>query len=161
MQFGCVSKKVTLRPIDLMEDERIKWGCSFIGCPSYIELMEYRLKQQKLQNEEKYLPKTFLKVLERDDPGMILRCISLIPEPLRKKPILVLAGKEDKLVPWTACETFIAKLGEENPNLNVIRYDGVGHEVNHPGMLGDFRAWALQFILISADINAKLSSVKI
>jgi Dienelactone hydrolase family len=144
-----------------MEDERIKWACSFIGCPSYIELMEYRLKQQKLPNDEKYLPKTFLTVLERDDPGMILRRTNAIPEPLRKKPILVLAGKEDKLVPWVACEPFIAKLEKENSDLKVIRYDGVGHEVNHPAMLADFKSWTLQFITTSGNIDTKLSSVKI
>ena len=145
----------------LMEDERIKWGCSFIGCPSYIELMEYRLKQQNLPNEEKYLPKTFLDVLERDDPGMILRRTTVIPDALRKKSVLVLAGKDDKLVPWVACETFIAKLEEENPHLKVIRYDGVGHEVNHPAMLADFKSWTMQFIPTPGGIDAKLSSVKI
>ena len=109
--------------------------------------MEYRLKQQKLQpNEEKYLPKTFLKILERDDPGMILRQTGTIPEPLRQKPVLVLAGKKDKLVPWSACETFITKLGKENEHLKVIQYDGVGHEVNHPGMVADFKSWTLQFL---------------
>jgi hypothetical protein len=144
-----------------MEDERIKWACSFIGCPSYIELMEYRLKQQNLPNVEKYLPKTFLKVLERDDPGMILRRTGAIPEPLRKKPVLVLAGKEDRLVPWAACETFIAKLEKVNPDLKVIRYDGVGHEVNHPSMLAEFKSWILHFIPTSRDIDAKLSPVRI
>ena len=125
--------------------------------------MEYRLKQQKLpENEETYLPKNFLKVLERDDPGMILRQTGSIPEPLRRKPVLMLAGKKDKLVPWSACETFITKLGQENGHLKVIHYDGVGHEVNHPGMIADFKSWILQFLGQNSSIvlEPKSSAVK-
>jgi hypothetical protein len=126
--------------------------------------MEYRLKRQNLANEEKYLPKTFLKVLERDDPGMILRQTGTIPELLKGKPILVLAGKKDRVVPWSACETFITRLCEENRDLKVIRYDNVGHEVNHPGMLADFKSWTLRFLLpksTQTTPESKLSSVKI
>lgn len=125
--------------------------------------MEYRLNQQNLPKEERYLPQTFLKVLERDDPGMILRQTGTIPESLRRKSILVLAGKKDKLVPWTACETVMKKLGEENAQLGVIRYDGVGHEVNHPGMMADFKSWALQFLSTAppTTIESRPGSVKI
>lgn len=52
------------------------------------------------------------------------------------------------------------QLGKENPDLKVIQYDGVGHEVKPP-MLTDFKKWALQFIPTSRGIDAKLSSVKI
>jgi len=126
--------------------------------------MEYRLKQQKLaENQEKYLPKTFLKVLERDDPGMILRQTGTIPEPLRRKPVLMLTGKNDKVVPWSACETFITKLGQENGHLKVIHYEGVGHEVNHPGMVADFKSWILQLLgeNSSTALEPKSSAVKI
>src|SRR5579859_770917 len=90
--------------------------------------MEYRLQTSKLPLKPPYLPALFLRVLDRDDPGMILRKTGKIPDTLKGKEILVLSGKEDQLVPWSASNTFIQHLEKDCPGLHVQVYGGMGHE---------------------------------
>jgi Prolyl oligopeptidase family len=146
MLSGFVSRRVTTTTTcTLTVDERINWGCSTIGCPSYIELIEYRLRRSKLPVEPPYLPRSFLRILQRDDPGTILRMKNEIHPSLQRKHILVLAGKEDTLVPWTACTKVISQLQQQSKNVKVKQYEGVGHSY-HPEMMKDFYNWLLQFI---------------
>lgn len=142
----CLTQGTTTGTCTLTIDERINWGCSIIGCPSYIELMEYRLRRSRLPVEPPYLPRSFLHILERDDPGTILRMKNEIPSSLKWKHILVLAGEEDNLVPWTTCTKFISRLQQESENIQVKQYAGVGHIPYHPEMMKDFYTWFLQFI---------------
>jgi predicted esterase len=107
--------------------------------------MEYRLKQSGLPIAPPHLPPSFLRVLERDDPGTIFRKTKEIPASLKRKHILVLSGKEDVLVPWTASETFITALQQQSQSLQVKVYRGVGHEFA-PIMVKDFRSWLLNFL---------------
>lgn len=154
MLYGFVFRKVyplqflyAVNFAALTEDDRINWGCSIIGCPSYIELMEYRLQQSGLPVKPPFLPQSFLQVLERDDPGMILRLTKQIPESLKRKQILVLAGQKDILVPWTACANFISALQAQSPqNIEVKNYEGVGHIAYHPEMMKDFYNWFIKFL---------------
>jgi len=144
--FGSVLKRViSVVRKGSQEDDRINWGCSVIGCPSYIELMEYRLKQSGLPVDPPHLPPSFLRVLERDDPGTIFRQTKEIPASLKRKNILVLSGKEDVLVPWTASNTFITALQEQSQSIEVKVYPGVGHEFV-PIMAKDFHVWLLKFL---------------
>ena len=147
MLLGFVFHKVLLSNcIFLTDDDRISWGCSIIGCPSYIELMEYRLRQCGLPIQRPYLPHSFLQILERDDPGTILRWKNEIPVSLKQKQILVLAGQDDKLVPWTACSNFISALQQQSQTIQVRQYEGVGHIPYHPKMMRDFYNWFIKFL---------------
>jgi Dienelactone hydrolase family len=128
-----------------MADDRINWGCPIIGCPSYIELMEYRLKQQYLPNEPPHLPKSFIKVLHKEDPGSIYRATGQISDHLKKKHILVLSGGDDPLVPWSASKTFISELQPKAKDLKVNVYEGIAHEYTSK-MIQDFYTWMLQFL---------------
>ena len=132
--------------LPLTTDERINWGCSIIGCPSYIELMEYRLRKSRLPVEPPYLPRSFLRILERDDPGTILRMTNKIQPSLKRKQILILAGREDTLVPWTVCTKFISQLEQQSESIQIKQYKGVGHVAYHPEMMRDFYKWFLRFI---------------
>ena len=107
--------------------------------------MEYRLKQSGLPVEPPHLPRSFLRVLERDDPGTIFRQAKEIPTLLKRKNILVLSGKEDILVPWTASNTFITALQQQSQSLEVKVYPGLGHEFA-PIMAKDFHIWLLKFL---------------
>jgi len=107
--------------------------------------MEYRLKKSGLPVEPPYLPPSFLRILERDDPGTIFRQTKEIPASLKRKNILVLSGKEDALVPWTASNTFITALQEQSQSIEVKVYPDVGHEFA-PIMVKDFHTWLLKFI---------------
>jgi len=143
----CLTQGTTAGTCTLLTvDERINWGCSIIGCPSYLELMEYRLRRSRLPDESPYLPRSFLRILERDDPGTILRMKNEIHSSLQRKNILVLAGEEDTLVPWTACTRFISQLQQQSKNIQVKQYEGVGHVPYHPGMMKYFYDWFIQFI---------------
>ena len=152
-------------------DERIKWGCAIIGCPSYIELMEHRLLQSKkvLRNtpssatnynisrrvvgqvrlqqlvQPPHLPTSFIKVLERNDPGTQLLLTGNLPSPLKEKSILVLSGKADRVVPWRASAEFISLLQQQCHKLDVRVYDDVGHEYT-PEMKEYFCHWVSQFL---------------
>ena len=107
--------------------------------------MEYRLKQSGLPVAPPHLPPSFLQVLERDDPGTIFRQTKEIPTSLKRKHILVLSGKDDILVPWTASETFITAFQQHSQSLQVKVYPGIGHEFP-PIMVKDFETWALNFL---------------
>jgi predicted esterase len=107
--------------------------------------MEYRLKSSGFPMEPPYLPQSFLRILERNDPGTILRLTQEIPDPLKRKKILVLAGKEDTLVPWIASTHFISVLQQQSKNIQVKQYDGVGHAYP-PEMMQDFYNWFIKFI---------------
>jgi predicted esterase len=107
--------------------------------------MEYRLKRFGLPIEPPHLPQSFLRILERDDPGSVLRLTKEIPESLKRKDILVLSGKVDPLVPWSASDDFISLLEQQSENIEVKVYEGVAHEYT-PEMGKDFSQWFLKFI---------------
>jgi hypothetical protein len=139
---------ITVRHLTKYTDDRVKWGCSAIGCPSYIDLMEYRLGQSGLPSRAgpPYLPASFKRVLKVQDPGTILRVEKKIPLPLKEKHILVLSGSADQLVPWKASKKFITALQAESTNIRVCLYDGVGHEFTSE-MGKEFYTWLHQFIM--------------
>jgi Prolyl oligopeptidase family len=141
----CLSQGTPFKLHILTGDDRITWGCSIIGCPSYIELIEYRLRQSGLPVQQPYLPQSFLRILEREDPGTILQSKNEIPISLKQKQILVLAGQEDRLVPWTACTNFVSALQQQSQKIQVRQYEGVGHTY-HPEMMRDFYNWFIKFL---------------
>ena len=107
----------------LITDDRIKWGCDFIGCPSLITHMENRLKESGLPASPPWLPRSLLRVLERDDPGAILRRTGRVPPSLKTKRILVLHGTEDPMVPWSISSELISHLQQQCEGLQIKLYD--------------------------------------
>lgn len=64
------------------------------------------------------------------------------------KPILVLSGRDDKLVPLEASEYVIKKFQEilgEGGSMTVSVHDGVGHEFTE-GMKEEFKNWLLHLL---------------
>jgi Prolyl oligopeptidase family len=130
----------------LTADERIKWGCDFIGCPSMVNHFENRLTESKLPIGPPWLPRSLARVLERDDPGMILRSTGEVPPTLKTKSMLVLHGTDDPIVPWKVSADFISHLVQQSDLVQVKLYAGVGHETT-PEMIDDFYNWLLERIL--------------
>jgi hypothetical protein len=130
----------------LTADERIKWGCDFIGCPSMVNHFENRLTESKLSIGPPWLPRSLVRVLERDDPGMILRSTREVPPALKTKSILVLHGTDDPIVPWKVSADFMSHLVQQSDLVQVKLYAGVGHETT-PEMIDDFYNWLLERIL--------------
>ena len=80
--------------------------------------------------EAPYFPRSFLEFVKRNDPAASPHTAEDEENPFRGKKILVLCGKEDKLVPWAASEKFVGELdvGEAQGGLKeVIVEEGVGH----------------------------------
>jgi predicted esterase len=108
--------------------------------------MEYRLKISDSKVTPSKLPQSFIRVLDRNDPGSILRVTKDTPPSLRRKYILVLSGKEDSVVPWSVCAKFITHLQSSMTTaLTVKLYDGIGHTFTAT-MAHDFKQWFIQFI---------------
>lgn len=144
MDLPC--KRFIISRMRLTTDERIKWGCDFIGCPSMIDHLENRLTESKLPMGPPWLPRSLVRVLERDDPGMILRSTGEVPPALKTKPILVLHGTDDLVVPWKVSIDFISYLVQQSDLIRVKLYEGVGHEMT-PEMIDDFYDWLLERII--------------
>ena len=99
------------------------------GCPDYLALMSSRAAESSVPTEPPYFPKSFLEYLKLHDPANVPYTASDASNPYRGKKILVLSGKEDPIVPWTASEGFVEKLnvGEEGGIKEVFVEPGIGH----------------------------------
>ena len=107
------------------------------GCPDYLALIEPRAKQSEVPIAPPYFPHSFLAHVRRHDPSAAPHTAAEAENPFRGKQILVLCGKEDKLVPWAASEVFVGELdvGENEGGVKeVIIEEGVGHTCS-PGMV--------------------------
>jgi len=139
-------KRFAILRMRLTADERIKWGCDFTGCPSIIDDLENRLTESNLPRGPPWLPRSLVRVLERDDPGMILRSTGEFPTALKTKPILVLHGTDDPVVPWEVATNFISHLAQQSNLVQVKLYKGVGHRMTAE-MIDDFYDWLLEQII--------------
>ncbi|KZW02918.1 hypothetical protein EXIGLDRAFT_586244, partial [Exidia glandulosa HHB12029] len=112
----------------LREDPRITIGIPIVGCPTYEPLMKWRMKQTfgTPDLEAPRYPDTFREYVSK---GVAVPYTALdASNPFYGKKILVLSGKDDQLVHWSASETFIDAL-EVGPQgvKRVIVEEGVGH----------------------------------
>ncbi len=64
--------------------------------------MSGRAEESSVPIEPPYFPKSFLEYLKRHDPANVPYTASDTTNPFRGKKILVLSGKEDMIIPWTA-----------------------------------------------------------
>jgi len=109
----------------LLVEPRLGVGIPIIGCPDYLALMGSRARASGLQFGPPILPDSLLEVIKRESPA----CVPATGRnPFFGKKILVLAGGEDKLVPWEFSESFVERIevGEEGVK-RVFVYPDVGH----------------------------------
>lgn len=99
------------------------------GCPDYLALMSERAVLNGIPFGPPYIPQTFLCIISQQDAAAAPYSISDSFNPFYGKNILVLAGAEDKLVPWSASKAFVDDLtvGPDGAK-EVILEPGVGHE---------------------------------
>ncbi|KAF9456346.1 Alpha/Beta hydrolase protein [Collybia nuda] len=115
--------------ISLKQDMRIKTGISIIGCPDYIKLLKYRAQEAGVPTLPPYIPSSFRAFVERVDPVAAPYSSSSEENPFLDKRILVLSGRDDKLVPWSASEAFVEGLYVGEKGVKRVKvYAGIGHE---------------------------------
>lgn len=108
---------------------RIKTGISIIGCPDYIKLLKYRAQEAGVPTLPPYIPSSFRAFVERVDPVAAPYSSSSEENPFLDKRILVLSGRDDKLVPWSASEAFVEGLYVGEKGVKRVKvYAGIGHE---------------------------------
>ena len=105
------------------------------GCPDYFTLISKRAKAHKLPCGPPYIPDALLEHIKRADPAAAPYTARGASNPFWGKKILVLSGKDDKIVPWSAAKGVVEALevGEHGVK-EVIVEPGVGHDFS-PAMV--------------------------
>ncbi|KAH9914172.1 Alpha/Beta hydrolase protein [Epithele typhae] len=113
----------------LKNDPRVRIGVPVIGCPDYLALVTKRAKAHKLALAPPQLPASLRARIAADDPAAAPYAAAGPENPFLGKKILVLAGKEDRVVPWSAGRAVVEALcvGEGGVK-EVLVEEGVGHE---------------------------------
>lgn len=109
----------------LLAEPRLSVGIPIIGCPDYLALMNGRARASGLKFGPPILPDSLLEVIKGESPV----CAPVTGRnPFFGKKILVLAGGNDKLVPWEISESFVERIevGEKGVK-RVLVYPDVGH----------------------------------
>lgn len=98
------------------------------GCPDYIHLMSRRAQASGIAFEPPYIPKTFLALVQRNDPTAVPYTAADASNPFAGKKVLVLSGAADPVVPWESSDAFVKDLSVGPSGAKkVIVYEGVGH----------------------------------
>ncbi|KAJ3002130.1 hypothetical protein NUW54_g6015 [Trametes sanguinea] len=109
-QFLCVGKSLGGHAtwLVLRNEPRIQVAVPIIACPDYLALMTRRAKSHKLPVGPPYFPRPLLELIQRADPAAAPYTAADASNPFLGKKILVLAGQDDKKVPWaTAARPFV------------------------------------------------------
>lgn len=111
-------------------DSRINTGIPIIGCPDYLKMIKQRAQKAGVPMSPPFFPENFNALVERVDPVADAYSSSSEENPFLNKRILVLSGKDDKLVPWSASEAFVDRLNVGERGVKRVKvYPGVGHEL--------------------------------
>ncbi|KAG2046848.1 alpha/beta-hydrolase [Suillus hirtellus] len=115
--------------IALSREPRLTLGIPIIGCPDYTKLIYQRAQSSNIPISPPYFPTSFMTYVERHDPAQLAYRAKDASNPFFGKKVLVLSGKEDKLVPWVASAEFVEGLevGEGGVKRVVVE-EGAGHE---------------------------------
>ncbi|KAG2105189.1 Alpha/Beta hydrolase protein, partial [Suillus cothurnatus] len=115
--------------IALSREPRLTLGIPIIGCPDYTKLISKRAKSSRIPFAPPYFPTSF-KNIHRNTRSRK----TAVPrqghfQSIFWKKVLVLSGKEDRLVPWVASAEFVEGLevGEGGVKRVVVE-EGAGHE---------------------------------
>ncbi|KAG2033988.1 hypothetical protein BDR03DRAFT_966245, partial [Suillus americanus] len=115
--------------IALSREPRLTLGIPIIGCPDYTKLISQRAQLSSIPLSPPYFPTSFKTYIETNDPAQLAYRAKDASNPFFGKKVLVLSGKEDKLVPWVASAEFVEGLevGEGGVKRVVVE-EGAGHE---------------------------------
>ncbi|KAG1726606.1 Alpha/Beta hydrolase protein [Suillus lakei] len=117
--------------IALSREPRLTLGIPIIGCPDYTKLISQRAKSSGVPFSPPYYPSSLKTYVEAHDPAQLPYRAKDASNPFLGRKILVLSGKEDRLVPWVASAEFVQGLevGEgEGGVKRVVVEEGAGHE---------------------------------
>jgi len=114
--------------IALSQDPRITVGIPIIGCPNYLELIKHRAHTSLIAFQAPHIPNSLISLINKSDPASKdFKSLDASSNPFYGKKILVLSGKDDRLVPWNASEGFVDAL-EVGPGVKkVFVQEGIGH----------------------------------
>ncbi|KAG1836211.1 Alpha/Beta hydrolase protein [Suillus subalutaceus] len=115
--------------IALSREPRLTLGIPIIGCPDYTKLISQRARSSGIPFSPPYFPDSFKTYIETHDPAQLPYRAKDTSNPFLGKKVLVLSGKEDKLVPWVASAEFVdgLEVGEGGVKRVVVE-EGAGHE---------------------------------
>ncbi|OBZ72627.1 hypothetical protein A0H81_07458 [Grifola frondosa] len=99
------------------------------GCPDYLTLISKRAKAHSLPFGPPYIPKSLADLIKQADPAAAPYTTADASNPFLGKKILVLSGKDDRIVPWSASKDFVENLNVGAHGVKkVVVHPGVGHE---------------------------------
>lgn len=111
-------------------DSRIKTGIPIIGCPDYLKLITQRAQKAGVSMSPPSFPDNLKALVKHVDPAADAYSSSSDENPFFNKRILVLSGRDDKLVPWSVSEAFVDGLSVGEGGVKRVKvYPGVGHEL--------------------------------
>lgn len=115
--------------IALSREPRLSLGIPIIGCPDYTKLISQRAASSDVPFSPPYFPTSLKSYVGKRDPAQLAYRAKDASNPFFGKMVLVLSGKEDKLVPWVASAEFVEGLevGEGGVKRVVVE-EGAGHE---------------------------------
>ncbi|KAI0667819.1 Alpha/Beta hydrolase protein, partial [Trametes maxima] len=113
-------------------EPRVTLGIPIIGCPDYLKLIAGRAAENGIVAlAPPHFPASFVAYVRAHDPASAsFTAGDSGANPFWGKKVLVLSGKEDVLVPWSASEAFVGALdvGERDGGVKeVVVEEGTGH----------------------------------
>jgi hypothetical protein len=94
----------TTRPTPQLKEPRIRIGIPICGCPDYLALLERRAEHLGLPRTPPYFPASLRALVRANDT------VPATATAFAGKRVLVLAGADDKLVPWESSRAFVEAL---------------------------------------------------
>ncbi|TFK86707.1 hypothetical protein K466DRAFT_549998 [Polyporus arcularius HHB13444] len=140
--------------IALKNDPRLKVGIPIIGCPDYLALIVPRAEASSIPISPPYFPKSFVEYVKTHDPAAARG--EGAGGAFWGKKILVVAGREDAVVPWAASERFVEELdvGAEGEGVKEVFVEpGVGHTCS-AGMVKEAVRFLWEQVLTERDVAA-------
>ncbi len=111
--------------------------------------MAKRAKRHDLPLGPPYFPDTLLQRIKHADPASAPYAASDQSNPFLGKKILVLAGQDYKIVPWSASKRFVENLDVGPQGVKeVIVEPGVGHDFS-PAMVKEVGRFVWEHALIN------------
>jgi hypothetical protein len=107
--------------LNYYKEPRIRIGIPICGCPDYIALIEQRAERLNVPRTPPYIPVSLRALVRAND--------TVPTTAFTGKRVLVLAGADDKLVPWETSRRFIEAIDVGRGGRKVVMVvPGVKHE---------------------------------
>jgi dipeptidyl aminopeptidase/acylaminoacyl peptidase len=134
-----------------IKEPRIRIGISICGCPDYLTLLERRAEYLGVPRAPPYFPASLRALVHANDT---------VPDPATAfsgKRVLVLAGADDKLVPWEASRSFVEGLDVGRGGRKVVVVvPGVKHEFTDGMRAEMFQFFWEEALVRGAAVNCAL-----